>query len=63
MKTLDLHYLMIQFVIIDNKLMPAQRKWLIEGSILLQLFLDKMTRIYRSMSILVRREQEKYFLG
>ena len=24
-------------------------------------FLDKMKRIYRPMSILVRREQEKYF--
>ena len=25
------------------------------------IFLDKMKRIYRPMSILVRREQEKYF--
>ena len=42
-------------------IVSAQRKWLIEGSFLLQFFLDKMTRIYCPMSILVRSEQEKYF--
>ena len=40
--------------------MPDQRRWLIKGSFLLH-FLDKMKRIYRPMSILVRREKEKYF--
>ena len=42
-------------------IVPAQRKWVIKDSLLLQFFLDKMKRIYRPMSILARREQEKYF--
>ena len=42
--------------------MPAQWKWLIKDSFLPQFVLNKMEIIYRPMSILVRREQEKYFL-
>ena len=42
-------------------MLPAHRKWLMKGRLLLQFFfLDKMKRIYRPTSILVRREQEKY---
>ena len=40
--------------------MPAQQKWLIR-QLSPTVFLDKMKRIYRPMSILVRREQDKYF--
>ena len=40
--------------------MPVQRKWLIKGSFLLQVFIEKRKRIYRPMSILVRKKQEKY---
>ena len=42
-------------------IVSAQRKWLIKGSFLLQFFLDKMKRIYRPMSTLVRKGQEKHF--
>ena len=42
-------------------IVPAQRTWLMKGSFLLEFFLDKMKRIYDLMSILVKREQEKYF--
>ena len=41
----------------------AQRKGLIKGSFLLQYCLDKIKINYRLMSILVRRQQEKYFFG
>ena len=40
---------------------PTQRKWLIKGSFLVKLFLDKMKKIYRPMSILVIREQDNFF--